>query len=166
MTCADETCFMAFSAFVIGTRFYDHVSQRVRFEDTVAGVTRVTFYNNISKQYGGGMDILVNVTDGVETCIPGLGFRQTTFGFLGHLMPRKRTTRLAEVLAVMPIASSHADWCLHPDTLCWISRQIHVHRPVVLSAAAGGDPRPIRTDRHQRHGRRGRHHQRQDRRAF
>ena len=78
-TCADETCFMAFSAFVIGTRFYDHVSQRVRFEDTVAGVTRVTFYNNISKQYGGGMDILVNVTDGVETCIPGLGFRQITF---------------------------------------------------------------------------------------
>ena len=39
----------------------------------MAGVTSVTFYNNISKQYGGGMDIVVNVTNGVETCTLGLG---------------------------------------------------------------------------------------------
>ena len=61
----------------------------------MAGVTRVTFYNNISKQYGGGMDILVNVTDGVETCIPWLGLPTNQLGgVLGPFVPCKRATRL------------------------------------------------------------------------
>ena len=48
-----------------GPRYRDVTNQRDRFEDEVSGQTMVTIYNS-SKGYG--MDMLINITNGVETC--------------------------------------------------------------------------------------------------
>ena len=45
-----------------GTRYFDHTNQRERFDDEVSGHTMVTLYGDADK------DMLINITDGVETC--------------------------------------------------------------------------------------------------
>ena len=64
-----------------GNRYRDVTNQRDRFEDQVSGLTNVVIYgNNTPGAPGdGGMDMTINVTNGVETCahfcplLPGEG---------------------------------------------------------------------------------------------